>query len=433
MKISIFGLGYVGCVSMGCLSKNGHHIIGVDISKIKLDLINSGKPTIIEKDIDELILQGVKGSRIRATKNYKQAVFESDISIISVGTPSTPNGHLYLEYIYRTAKQIGEALKNKNSFHVIAIRSTVPPGTNEKYGNIIEETSGKKRNVDFAIVSNPEFLREGNSVEDFFNPPVTVLGSDNAKALEIMSKLYENISAPIIKTEIRVAEIIKYVNNSFHALKITFANEMGNICKQLGIDSHEVMELFCMDTQLNISPHYLKPGFAYGGSCLPKDLKALVTLSHDHYLESPVIDNIEESNQKQKSRAVDMIEGWNRKKILILGISFKPGTDDLRQSPIVDVIEILIGKGYDLQLYDQNVNLSKILGQNKSYIMEKLPHIAGYLVEDLNNAIEWADIVILNNKEKEFQQLTIPEEKLIFDLSRFEGYRQHKGYEGINW
>jgi GDP-mannose 6-dehydrogenase len=433
MNISIFGLGYVGCVSLGCLSNNGHNLIGVDVSDIKIDLINVGQPTIVEKDIDVLISENHKNGRIRATSDYKDAVSNSDVSIVCVGTPSTNEGHLDLQYIFRTAEQIGEVLKLKDSFHTVAIRSTVLPGTNEKYGRILEEISGKKRNVDFSVVSNPEFLREGTAVEDYYNPPVTVLGSDSKMGLEIMESLYKELNGPVEKTEIKVAEIIKYVNNSYHALKITFANEVGNICKSLSIDSHEVMRIFGMDKQLNISTYYFKPGFAYGGSCLPKDLGALRTLSHDLYIDTPVIDSIEKSNGLQKELAQKLIESKGKNKILVLGISFKPGTDDLRYSPIIDVIQNLNGKGYDLQLFDNHVQLSRILGKNKSYIMEKLPHIAKLLTDDIEVAIEWADIIILTNKEKSFSGLDFLEEKIIIDLTRFEEYRNHPNYNGLNW
>lgn len=433
MNISIFGLGYVGCVSLGCLSNNGHNLIGVDVSDIKIDLINNGQPTIVEKDIDVLIRENHEKGRIRATSDYKDAVSSSDVSIICVGTPSSNEGHLDLQYIFKTAEQVGEVLMMKESFHTIAIRSTVLPGTNEKYGRILEDISGKKRNIDFAVVSNPEFLREGTAVDDYYNPPVTVLGSDSANGLDIMESLYKDLNGPVEKTAIEVAEIIKYVNNSFHALKITFANEVGNICKKLDIDSHEVMRIFGMDKQLNISTYYFKPGFAYGGSCLPKDLGALRTLSHDLYLETPVIDSIEKSNSLQKVMAQNLIESKGKNKILVLGISFKPGTDDLRYSPIIDVIQSLSGKGYELQLFDNHVQLSKILGKNKSYIMERLPHIAKLLVTDIEDAINWADVIILTNKEKSFSGLNFSNEKILIDLTRFEEYRIHPNYNGLNW
>jgi len=433
MDISIFGLGYVGCVSLGCLAQNGHTVIGVDINSTKVNLINNGKPTIVEAEIDIIIAQQHKESKIKATSDYNKAIAESDVSIICVGTPSTLEGHLNLDYIFDTAKQIGSSLENKKEFHVVVIRSTVLPGTNIKVGEIIEKCSGKKRNLDFAIVSNPEFLREGTSVEDFFNPPLTVLGSDNQKAIHLLTNMYKGINGPIEIVDIEVAEIIKYVNNSYHALKITFANEVGNICKKLKIDSHEVMRIFGMDKQLNISTYYFKPGFAYGGSCLPKDLKALKTLAHDMYIESPVINSIETSNNLQKEKVIELVEITGRKKVGILGLSFKSGTDDLRYSPIVDVIEKLHGKGYDIKIYDKNVILSRLIGKNKSFIEEKLPHISKMLKEDINYVINSADIIIITNKDKSFEKLNFPEHVNIIDLARLMEYSNINNYVGICW
>ena len=358
---------------------------------------------------------------------------ESDVSIIAVGTPSTNQGHLNLDYIFNTAKQIGEVLKEKDSFHVIAIRSTVLPGTNKKYGEIIEKESTKKRNIDFGVVSNPEFLREGTAVNDYRNPPVTVLGSDNEKALGIMEKIFELVNAPIEKVDIEVAEIIKYVNNSFHALKIVFANEIGNVCKKMGIDSNQVMDLFKMDKQLNISSYYFNPGFAYGGSCLPKDLKGLKTLAHDLYLSTPVINSIADSNEIQKELAYDIITNKESEKIGVLGLSFKPGTDDLRYSPIVDVIEKLLGKGYEVKIYDPNVKLQLLVGKNKSYISEKLPHINKLFNENIEEVIDWAETIILTNKEKVFSEFHIPSGKNIVDLAHYSSLKKHESYEGICW
>jgi len=433
MNISIFGLGYVGCVSLGCLSKNGHTVIGIDINQEKTDLINRGLPTIIEKDIDEIILNAYRMGRVSATPDFENAVINSEVSIICVGTPSTEQGHLNLSYIYNTANQIGIALSKKTSFHIISIRSTVLPGTNEKVGKIIEKVSGKKRNEDFAVVSNPEFLREGTAVKDFLSPPITVVGCENEQALNRYLEIYDQINSPIEKTSIEVAEIIKYVNNSYHALKIVFANEVGNICKNLKIDSHEVMRIFCLDTQLNISPYYFKPGFAYGGSCLPKDLKALKTLSHDLYLKTPVIDNIELSNSFQKEIVLERIEKSGKTKILILGISFKAGTDDLRYSPIVSIIESLLGKGYLINIYDKNINLSKLTGENKSYITKKLPHLDKLLVTNIKDALDWTELVVITNKEKEYENLFIPQSTKILDLVRISKFENHPFYEGLLW
>lgn len=304
MNISIFGLGYVGCVSLACLADKGHRMTGVDVVPHKNRLINQGKPTIIEKDIDTLLDQNWRAGRIKATEDATKAVLESEISIICVGTPSDANGHLSLDAVFETAARIGKALEEKSRFHIVAIRSTVLPGTNKKVGEIIAQQSGKKRNEAFAIVSNPEFLREGSAVKDFNNPPVTVIGTDNETAADKVAELYKGFNSPIEKTSIEIAELIKYVNNSFHALKVSFANEVGNICKKMNIDSHQLMHLFCMDKQLNLSAYYFKPGFAFGGSCLPKDLRAFKTMAHDFYLESPILNAIMESNENQKQLAL---------------------------------------------------------------------------------------------------------------------------------
>ncbi len=435
MNISIFGLGYVGCVGAGCCSKLGHNVIGVDVSQHKVDLINEGRPTIIEKDIDELISQAVMDKKLRATCDVKDAVLNSEISFIAVGTPSSKEGHLNLEYIYKVAGQIGEAIAQKEDFHIVAIRSTVLPGTNEKVGKIIEEASGKCRDKAFSVVSNPEFLREGTAVEDYLNPPLTLVGSDNDIAREKMHKLYEALPGEFIATDIRVAEMMKYVNNTYHALKIVFGNEVGNICKALDIDSHKVMEIFCKDKQLNISPYYFKPGFAYGGSCLPKDSKALRTLARDCYVDVPVINSIEESNEIQKKNAVNIIMDKGRRKVGILGLSFKAGTDDLRCSPIVDVVESLLGKGFDIKIYDKNVKLSEITGTNKDFIMAKIPHLSHFVYDDLEYVINESDVLVVTNKEPEFEDILnkFPG-KIIVDLVRAWKEVDYEGnYEGLSW
>ncbi len=433
MNISIFGLGYVGCVGMGCLSKQGHYMIGVDVSDEKVNRVNSGLPTIVENDIDTLMADGFQQNRIRATKDYKEAVLNTDISFICVGTPSSDNGHLNLEYIYQTAREIGEALITKSTFHIVVIRSTVFPGTNAKVSELIESVSGKKRNSDFAVVSNPEFLREGTAVADYMNPPLTVLGSSCSKAIQIMQELYKNTNAPIEVVDIEVAEMIKYVNNSYHALKVVFANEVGTICKQLGVDSHEVMRIFCMDKQLNISPYYFKPGFAYGGSCLPKDLKGLKTLAHDLYLDTPVLNAIDDSNNKHISQVIYQIEKTGKRKIGICGLSFKAGTDDMRNSPIVNVIEALYGKGYDIRIFDKNVSLSRLIGKNKSVITEKLPHLDSMLQDDLSLLVDWAEVLVVSNKDKVFKSMSVRPEQKIIDLVRIKELESFDNYSGLCW
>lgn len=435
MNISIFGLGYVGCVGAACLAKLGHHVIGVDVIENKVRLINEGKPTIIEEGIAELCAEAHEAGRMRATMDASEAVMGSDISFIVVGTPSGKDGHLNLSYVYAVAEHIGQALGKKDSFHLIAIRSTVLPGTNEKVGEIIERESGKKRNHDFDVVSNPEFLRESSSVKDYFNPPLTLIGTDNPRAEAIMRELYKDIPAELICTDIKVAEIMKYVNNTYHALKIVFGNEVGNICKQLNIDSHKVMEIFCKDRQLNISPYYFKPGFAYGGSCLPKDMKALSTLAHDLYVEIPVIDSIHPSNEKQKDNAVKAILSKGKRKVGILGLSFKSGTDDLRSSPIVDVVERLLGKGCEIRIYDKNVVVSELTGTNRDFIMDKIPHLQHFITSDFDSVCTSSDILVIANKEKEFKLLMerYPH-KIIIDLVRLWDEVDYDGiYDGISW
>jgi len=437
MNISIFGLGYVGCVSIGCLAQYGHRVIGVDLNQTKVDFINAGKPSIVENEIGDIIAQGHRDGLIKATTNAQDAVSDTEISIICVGTPSTANGHLDLNAIYRVSEEIGKALKAKNDFHVVVIRSTVLPGTNAKVTGIISEFSGKTVGQDFAVVSNPEFLREGTAVKDYINPPYTLIGRDNDQAISKIEQMYRDIKAPFIATDIKIAELIKYVNNAFHANKVVFANEVGNICKKLGIDSHKLMDIFCMDTKLNISPYYMKPGFAFGGSCLPKDLKALRTIAHDYYLESPLIENLERSNEFQKSLVSDQIIKFGKEKIGFLGLSFKGGTDDLRNSPIVDILEVLLGKGFDIRIYDKNVHFSKLMGANREYILQKIPFVSKFIVESSDEIIKHSDLIVVVNREQEFIDILkkAPENKIIYDLVNLkdDGVSAKPNYTGIAW
>lgn len=435
MNISIFGLGYVGCVSLGCLAKNGHRVIGVDLSSTKVEQINSGKPTIIEKDIDTIIAEQYAAGRISATTDNDIAVKDSEISIVAVGTPNTDKGHLNLQFIFNVAVNIGEALRFKDTFHIIVIRSTILPGTCDKFADIVEKVSDKKRNENFAVVDNPEFLREGTAVYDYFNPPITLIGSDNKEAAEKVAGLYRNLPAEVIMTGLKVAEIMKYVDNTYHALKISFANEVGNICTELGIDSYKVMEIFCKDKQLNISPYYFKPGFAYGGSCLPKDLKGFQTLAHDLYIDVPVIDSIDKTNEIQIQRAVKIIFKYWNKKLGFLGLSFKAGTDDLRNSPAVTVIELLLGKGCDIKIYDKNINLSMLTGTNKEFINARIPHLATLLTTDASELINNCNVIVINTKEPEFTNLVKDiQDKIIIDFVHLdETLLSKNNYYGINW
>jgi GDP-mannose 6-dehydrogenase len=395
-------------------------MIGVDLHPEKVSFINKGRPTIIEKDVDALMAEQHAVGRISATHDAVEAVHGSDVSFICVGTPSTANGHLDLTAIRKVAAELGRALKTKGSRHVFALRSTVLPGTNEEISTIIAEESGLTSGVDFSVVSNPEFLREGSSVADFDNPPFTLVGSECDWAVEVMRDVYKNLDAPFIVTKRRIAELMKYVCNSFHALKITFGNEVGNICKKLGIDSHELMDIFCQDERLNISKAYLKPGFAYGGSCLPKDLKALCTIAHDHYLETPVLDSIARSNEIQKDLVLQRILDYGHHNVSFLGLAFKAGTDDLRESPIVDVIERLLGKGFKVKVYDPHVHVAKLTGANRDYILQKIPFIAEFITNDLSEVLDHGETIVVVNRDPAAEEVldTLQGGKQVLELAR---------------
>ncbi len=436
MNVGIFGLGYVGCVGAGALAELGSKVIGVDINDSKVDLINKGKATIVEKGIDELIEKNVKNGKLSATKNSKKAILDSDIAIICVGTPNDENGHLEMKYIFNVARKIGEVIKEKKSFLTVAIRSTVMPGTNKKVTDIIEQTSGKKVGEAFGVVSNPEFLREGSAVKDFFNPPYTLIASEVDKSLEMMKEIYKEINAEIITTDVGTAELIKFVNNTYHGLKVVFANEVGRICKALGVDSHEVMNIFSKDKILNISSYYFKPGFAYGGSCLPKDLKALNTIAHDKYLTLDVLPSISKSNENHINFAFELISKKSKLKIGMMGISFKAGTDDLRFSPGLEITERLLGKGFDVKIYDSNVMVSRLTGKNKEFLYSKLPHINEILVENLDDFISRIETLVIVNKDKDFNKLL---KKDLSNLSIIDFVKIPElknitlNYEGICW
>jgi GDP-mannose 6-dehydrogenase len=403
LKISVFGLGYVGAVISACFAKDGHTIIGVDTDTMKVDLINAGKSPIIENGLEQLIEEGVKRGGIQATIDPEFAVLESEISMLCVGTPSKSNGDLDLTYVGRVCENIGRILKHKTQYHLVVVRSTMLPGS--VHGTVIpalERSSGKHAGIDFGVAINPEFLRESSAIQDFYNPPKTVIGAMSKKDGDVVASLYQGLPGPLIQTRIEVAEMVKYVDNVFHALKITFANEIGSICKQLNVDSHEVMDIFCHDKKLNLSPAYLKPGFAYGGSCLPKDLRALNRLAKSKDVSVPVLSSISESNEQQIKNALELIREKGKKRIGILGFAFKSGTDDLRESPIVTLAESLLGKGYELKLYDSHVSLARLLGANRRYIEQHIPHISRLMVDSIPEILAHAEIVIIGNQNEEF-------------------------------
>ena len=406
MNISIFGLGYVGAVLIGSFARGGHNIIGVDVDAGKVNMVAAGKSPIIEKDIEELISDGVKSGKISGSTDHYNAVMKTDVSMVCVGTQSKPSGELDLSYVLRVCESIANAIKDKNSYHLIVIRSTVIPCTSEeKIIPLIEQISSKKFGQDFGLVMNPEFLREGSAVGDFFSPPLTIIGARYEKDFDIVASLYSHLPSKIIRTSLRAAEMMKYASNAFHALKITFSNEIGAICKQYGIDAGEVMEIFCMDKKLNISPAYLKPGFAFGGSCLPKDLRALVKAAQVRDLEVPLLKAISISNEMQIKNAFNLICEKNVKKIGVLGFAFKGGTDDLRESPIVALIEMLIGRGYELKLFDRHVSIARLVGANRRYIQERIPHISRLMVDSAQELIKDSELIILGNDDEELQSV----------------------------
>lgn len=443
MRLSIFGLGYVGCVSAACFADRGHEVVGVDSNQLKVDIINEGRSPIVEKGVEELIRKAVKEKLLRATTDSRDAVLNSDISIVCVGTPSNHNGSLDLGYIKRVCQQIGEALDEKPRYHIVAVRSTMLPGTIEQIViPTLEVYSGKRAGRDFGVAINPEFLREGTSVQDFANPPFTLIGSDNDDAVEPLRKLYSHLNAPLIVTGVKEAEMVKYTCNSFHALKVAFANEIGNLCKALGIDSHQVMDAFCQDTKLNLSPYYLKPGFAFGGSCLPKDLRAITYKAKEVDVEAPLLNSILLSNRQQVERAIDMVLQTGRKSVGVLGLSFKSGTDDLRESPMVTLIETLIGKGIRLAIYDRDVELARLFGANKEYIEREIPHISSLMRPSLGEVVNDSEVIIIGKKESEFEALSdkLNNGRVIIDLVRqFDvagtqaGHQRQPSYQGMCW
>lgn len=437
MKISIFGMGYVGAVSAGCLSSEEHQVIGVDPISTKVDLINNGKSPIIEKDINELIESSVAQGRLRATTDFSEAVLGTEVSFVCVGTPSQLNGNLDLKFIRRVCEKIGTVLRNKLEYHVVVIRSTILPGTMRQVViPTLEEFSGKKAGSDFGICNNPEFLREGSAVYDFHNPPKTVIGEIESCSGDLLASLYEGLPGPLIRTDVETAEMVKYVDNCWHALKVGYANEVGNLCKCLGVDSHRVMDIFCQDTKLNISPTYLKPGFAFGGSCLPKDLRALNYKGRSLDLELPLLSSILPSNRLQVQHAIDMVLAKGSKRVGFLGYSFKAGTDDLRESPVVEMIEHLLGKGFDIRIYDRNVNLASLVGANRDFILNTIPHISKLMVESIDAVLKHSEVVVIGNGDPEF--LDVLEKagtgRVVVDLVRIAEQTSEEGrYDGICW
>jgi GDP-mannose 6-dehydrogenase len=438
MRVSVFGLGYVGCVSAASFAGDGHEVIGVDVNADKVKAINEGRSPIVEPGLDELLSRCTAEGRLSATTDTVAAVRDTEVSLLCVGTPSHKNGSLNLSYLEGVAEQVGAALKDKSSYHVVIVRSTVLPGTT--HGVVIpalERTSGKKYGDGFGVSVNPEFLREGTALKDFRKPPLTLVGHNHAADASGTIALYQAIDAPLISTSIRVAEMMKYTSNTWHALKVVFANEIGNLCKSLGVDSHEVMDIFCRDEKLNLSPYYLKPGFAFGGSCLPKDVRALQYRAKEMDVELPLISQILPSNRAQIQLALDQVLDTGRKKVGLLGFSFKAGTDDLRESPIVILAEALLGKGVSLRIYDKNVSLAKLVGANKEYIEKQIPHLSSLLCGTIDEVIDGSDVIVVGNSAPEFVEAVkqCRPDQIVIDLVRLPIYGSsiQADYRGICW
>jgi GDP-mannose 6-dehydrogenase len=405
-NVSVFGLGYVGTVTAVALARLGAKVIGVDINPGKVADLNNGESPVSEPGLAELLSEVVGRGMLRATTDVSEAIANSDVSMVCVGTPSKPNGSLNSDYVVRVAQSIASALRAKKKYHLIVIRSTVLPGTTDFIADLISDTlASRPGGVPFGICMNPEFLREGNALRDFFESPQTIIGEIDETSGDLLADLYRDLSAPVVRTDLRTAEMLKYANNAFHALKISFANEMGTICNELAIDGGRVMELLCSDTKLNISNAYLRPGFVFGGSCLPKDLRALNYLSLHNDLSTPLIGSILPSNEAHLQRAILHIENLGTKKIGLLGLTFKPNTDDLRESPMVRLAEILLGKGYDIQIYDPKLQPSRLVGSNRQYVCERIPHLSKLLVRSEAELLENCDAIIVGSNAPEFKRL----------------------------
>jgi GDP-mannose 6-dehydrogenase len=438
MRVSVFGLGYVGCVSAAALAEDGHEVIGVDVNDEKVGIVNAGRSPVVEPGLDEAIGRAAAAGRLRATSSPAEAVAASDVSLICVGTPSRRNGSLDLTYLQRVSRQIGAALGAKNQYHVVVVRSTVLPGTT--HGVVIpslERESGKKYGEGFGVSVNPEFLREGTALRDFRQPPLTLVGHNHAADASGTIALYQSIEAPLVSTSIRVAEMMKYASNTWHALKVCFANEIGNVCKAVGIDSHEVMDIFCRDEKLNISSYYLKPGFAFGGSCLPKDVRALQYRAKEADVELPLISSILQSNRLQIEHALDQVMETGRKRVGLLGFSFKAGTDDLRESPMVILAEALLGKGRSLRIFDENVSLARLVGANKGYIETQIPHLSSLLCQTIDEVLDHAEIIVVGNRSPAFAAAIEKArgDQIVIDLVRLPVSlgRVVADYRGICW
>ena len=437
-KICVFGIGYVGTVSAACLARDGHDVVAVDINQDKVDILNQGLSPIVEPRLNESIRAVVRAGRLKATTDALAAVSSTDISLVCVGTPSQENGSLETSFVSRVAQEIGESIGKSTNFHSVVMRSTMLPGTMEEIIiPILERASGKRAGRDFGVAYLPEFLREGTAIADYDNPGTIVFGvDDDPRTLRRLMEIHAKFSVAPQVMSIRGAEAVKYANNAWHATKISFANEMGLLCKAMGVDSHEVMNVLVSDTKLNISPAYLKPGFAFGGSCLPKDLSALRYAGRAVDIETPLLDAVLEANENQIRSAFRLVAATGKRRIGLVGLSFKPDTDDLRYSPMLEIAERLIGRGYELAIYDSNIRLSRLTGVNKDHLTRRLPHITCLLRETMSDLVDFAEVLVVGNR-KEFLKNSLPmigHDKVIIDLVRIRPEKQTgSNYRGICW
>ncbi|MCC6349767.1 MAG: nucleotide sugar dehydrogenase [Candidatus Eisenbacteria bacterium] len=406
MQVVVVGLGYVGSVCSACLAGRGHSVVGVDTSRFKVDCLLRGESPIVEKGLGALIAEGRASGRLHATTDIREAMPGADVVLVCVGTPSAEDGSLDLGHVSRACAEVGSALTLTGRFTTLVMRSTMLPGSVlERLAPVIEQASGGRAGADFGIAYNPEFLREGSAVADFFGAEYTVIGAGCERSAAALEELYRDVGGEQVVTSIPVAEMLKYVNNSFHALKVSFANEIGRICKREGIDSHEVMRIMVKDTKLNLSPYYLSPGFAFGGSCLPKDVRAITARSREHRLELPVLQNILRSNDVHVEEAIHLVEKLRQRRLGFLGLSFKAGTDDLRESPILRVVGTLVGKGYAILLHDPNLDMERVLGANRRFVEDEVPYLAERLRTDLEEVIAGSDVLVIGNRSPEYRDI----------------------------
>ena len=419
MRVALFGLGYVGSVTAACLAKAGHEVVGVDISAEKVAMVNAATPPVVEPGLAELLAEVVGAGRLRATTSSDEAVAGSDMSLICVGTPGRRNGQLEVEAVVRTGERIGAALRQRAEPHVVVLRSTVLPGTTEtRLLPALRAAAGEGATIPVAV--NPEFMREGSSLRDFATPPLTLVGCSEPTTAAVLQRLYEGVGAPFVHTTIRTAEMVKYAANAFHALKVCFANEIGDACAALGADAHEVMRVFLMDRKLNVSDAYLRPGFAFGGSCLPKDLRALLHAARVADVTLPVLSSILPSNEAQVRRGVEAVLATRRPRIGVVGLAFKAGTDDLRESPMVTLVETLIGKGCDVRILDRNVAMARLLGANRRYIEEEIPHIASLMCSGVEALLAHAQVLVIGSVGEDAAETlaAASDEHIVVDLTR---------------